>query len=186
MRAARAAACAAVLLGACLAGCSTIGSITGAVAGVATGAATGNPAAAIGVGIGVKTATDAVTKKIGRRLHQAEQDRIAAAAGELGPDQTGAWQAPGTLGFGRLHGQVRVTREIDTPLASCREIVFSVARGGDDDRSRDAERSGDPGAAASADVAAGGPWYAASVCRQADRWKWAGAEPAVARWGNLQ
>jgi hypothetical protein len=29
-------------------------------------------------------------------------------------------------------------------------------------------------------------WYAARVCQQGVRWKWADAEPAVARWGNLQ
>jgi hypothetical protein len=30
------------------------------------------------------------------------------------------------------------------------------------------------------------PGYIATTCHQADGWKWATAEPAVARWGFLQ
>jgi hypothetical protein len=55
---------------------------------------------------------------------------------------------------------------MDTPLANCREIAFSVEEGSGPKASR-------------AD-------YTASICRQAARWKWASAEPAVARWGFLQ
>lgn len=155
-----------VLMAACLAGCSTIGGLTGAVAGIATGAATGNPAAAIGVGIAVKTATDAVGKAAGRRLQQTEQDEIAATVGDMSLGEARPWQTRHPLALGSRRGEVRVTRVLATPLALCKEIVFSVARGDGPD--------------------AAGPWFTASVCQQASRWKWAGAEPAVERWGSLQ
>ena len=29
-------------------------------------------------------------------------------------------------------------------------------------------------------------FYTATVCQDADRWKWASAEPATERWGALQ
>jgi hypothetical protein len=151
-----------VLLASCLAGCSSVGSFAGAVAGIATGTATANPAVAIAVGIGVKTATDAASKVAGRRIRQAEQDQIAEVAGELGPGETRSWEARYAIAFFNQRGEVRVTGVIDTQLALCKEILFSVEEG---------EASS---------------WFAASVCRQADRWKWANAEAAVERWGNLQ
>jgi hypothetical protein len=50
-----------------------------------------------------------------------------------------------------------------TPLAECREILFSV------------EAPPTPAA-----------WYAASICRGTSGWHWALAEPAAARWDFLQ
>jgi hypothetical protein len=61
---------------------------------------------------------------------------------------------------------VVAVRAIGSDAFSCKEIVFSV----DDRASPDATRS----------------WYTASICRQANRWKLARAEPAVERWGFLQ
>ncbi len=29
-------------------------------------------------------------------------------------------------------------------------------------------------------------WFTSDICKQAETWKWASAEPAVARWGYLQ
>jgi hypothetical protein len=61
---------------------------------------------------------------------------------------------------------VQVTELIKNPLADCKGLLFSVA-------------SGKGPSATSA-------WYATTACRQGKQWKWAAAEPAVARWGNLQ
>jgi hypothetical protein len=61
---------------------------------------------------------------------------------------------------------VRVTRIINTPLTVCKELFFSVAQ----------HRATEPSRA----------WYKTSACRQGNEWKWAAAEPAVYRWGNLQ
>ena len=154
------------LLAFALTGCNTIGSITGAAAGIATGAATTNAAVGIGVGIGVKTVTDTASRYVGRRLQKAEQDRIAEAAGELRVGDSQPWQVRQPLGLGNERGEVRVVRELATPLARCKEILFSVEHGEDKTPTRS--------------------WFAASVCEQASQWRWAGAEPAVERWGNLQ
>jgi hypothetical protein len=55
---------------------------------------------------------------------------------------------------------------IATPLASCKELVFSVDSGNGADFRRE--------------------WYATQVCQNGQHWKWALAEPAVERWGSLQ
>lgn len=156
------------LLASALAGCSTFGTITGAVAGIATGTATTNPAVAIGVAIGVKAAADQVGRSVGRRMKQAEQDAIASVASELREGDSRPWEVKQRLPWGHARGEVRVTRVIATPLTQCKEVLFSVDEGEGDDRK--VARS----------------WFAASVCQQADRWKWAAAEPAVERWGTLQ
>jgi hypothetical protein len=64
------------------------------------------------------------------------------------------------------HGEVRVLREFNSALASCKEFSFSVGDG--DDAKAPAE------------------WFVATACQQSEGWKWASAEPAVERWGNLQ
>lgn len=61
-----------------------------------------------------------------------------------------------------------MVRAFTTPLAACKEAVFSV-----DDS--DAQHAGEAQT-----------HYVTTVCRGAQGWKWALAEPAVARWGNLQ
>jgi hypothetical protein len=147
-------------------GCRSIGAATGAAAGIATGTVTTNPAIGIGVGIAVQAATDEAVKRTTRRLHGDQQDAIAAIAGQLAENQTGTWRVKHWLPVENGHGQVRVTRTFSTPLALCKEFLFSVAHG-------NAQRSQED-------------WYRASACRQRGQWKWAAAEPAVARWGNLQ
>lgn len=56
-------------------------------------------------------------------------------------------------------------RAVETPLADCKEVLFSVDAGGASDPAR--------------------RWFLTSACRQAERWKWATAEPATERWGSL-
>jgi hypothetical protein len=152
-------------------GCQSIGAASGAVAAVATGAATANPGIGIGVGIAVQAAADEAVKRTMRGLHQDQQDAIAALAGAMPVGDTRPWRVKHDvygipLPVESGHGQIRVLRAFATPLAICKEFVFSVA-GGD-------------AAGAHED------WFTASACQQAQGWKWASAEPAVARWGNLQ
>lgn len=156
----------AALAASLLAGCSAIGGFTGAAASIATSIATANPVVGLSVGIGVKAATDEAVKTVSRRRSETEQDAIAAAVSEMQPGESRAWQARHIAHTGSEHGEVRVVRVIETPLAVCKEVLFSVAQG----RKQDAPRA----------------WFATTACRQGNKWKWAAAEPAVDRWGSLQ
>lgn len=146
-----------------LGGCSTVPQITGVVVGAATGGATGNPAIGFGVGVATLAATDYAIKHVSRSWHRGEQDAIAATAGGLEPGGHAPWQVVHSLPIGNEHGTLTVVRQIDTPLAACRQVIFSVV---EDD--------------------APASWYSADICQQGARWKWASAEPAVERWGFLQ
>lgn len=162
-------ALAALPLGALLlGGCDLIGGISGAVSGATTGAVTANPAVGYAVGLGVRSATNAAIGGWMRGLKRNEQDAIARAAGEMAPGESRPWRIAHGLPFGYsdADGQLQVTRVIDTPLASCREVLFSVAGG-----KPEAPPEG---------------LFVATACRQAEGWKWASAEPAVDRWGALQ
>lgn len=165
----RLAALCAAAAAALLAGCSTVGGLAGTVAGVASGSFTSNPAIGIAVSVSVKAATDAEVKKLLRSLQQDEQDEIAALAGAMAPGEIRQWQVRHFIPYRNNQGEIQVTRVIDTPLASCREVMFSVV-------GRDAAPRTDAAARA---------WFSTHVCRQEDRWKWAIAEPAVERWGSL-
>jgi uncharacterized protein YceK len=73
-----------------LSGCGSIMTATTSdVAGIAgagvAGAVTKSPAAAAGIGLGIAAAANAGLQYVERDVHEAEQDRIAAAAGELNP-----------------------------------------------------------------------------------------------------
>jgi len=162
-------AAALLLAAAMLAGCSTVGGLAGTVAGIATGSFTSNPAIGIAVSVSVKAATDAEIKKLLRSLQQDEQDEIAALAGAMTPGEIRRWQVRHFIPYGNNQGEMQVTRVIDTPLASCKEVMFTVA-------SRKAPAPVDDAPRA---------WFSANVCRQQARWKWAIAEPAVERWGSL-
>ncbi len=155
-----------LLLGvaAALGGCNTAATLTGLAAGGAAGGATANPAIGYAVAVGTNAAADYAFKYFARVRQRAEQNAIADAAGALPPGRTASWRIEHTIPIGDEHGDVQVVRLIDTPLASCREIVFSVQDG--------AKRPPH--------------WYDSSICRQTARWKWAAAEPAVERWGYLQ
>lgn len=100
-----------------------------------------------------------VSLYVTRVRHRGEQDAIAEAAGTTPLDQSRAWEIRHTIPVGNTHGTLIPVREIDTPLATCREIVFRVDDGG---------------------------LFTTSVCKQQGGWKWAAAEPAVERWGYLQ
>ena len=162
-------AAALLLAAAMLAGCSTVGGLAGTVAGIATGSFTSNPAIGIAVSVSVKAATDAEIKNLLRSLQQDEQDEIAALAGAMTPGEIRQWQVRHFIPYGNNQGEMQVTRVIDTPLASCKEVMFTVA-----DRKAPAPVDDAPRA-----------WFSANVCRQEARWKWAIAEPAVERWGSL-
>ncbi|MCC8401046.1 hypothetical protein LJ655_03910 [Paraburkholderia sp. MMS20-SJTN17] len=153
----------AVLLGS---GCSSIGAASGAAAGVASGIVTSNPAVALGVGVAVQAATDEAVARYMRSMHQDQQDLMATLVGTMPVGETKPWSVKHTLPIENGHGQVRVTRAFGSALALCKEFVFSVQDGDG------------PNAPAM--------WFFASACQQDKGWKWATAEPAVARWGNLQ
>lgn len=147
-----------------LAGCDAMRAapqIVGAGAAIVSGAGTLNPGVGVAIGLGVTAATDYAVKYYGRARQDSTQDAIAAAAGALPPGGRAPWEIRHSIPIGNERGEVHVVRDIDNPLAPCREIVFSVA----DDESRD--------------------WFAAQICRQGERWRWASAEPAVERWGAL-
>ena len=155
--------CALILAVLPLSGCNTIGAVTGTVAAVATGTATSSPAVGVSVGIGVKAATDEASKVVSRKRQQAEQDAIAATVAPMKAGEARPWEVKHTIPVGNEHGEVRVVRIINTPLAVCKELLFSV-------EGKNAAPS----------------WFTTSACQQGDKWKWAAAEPAVERWGNLQ
>jgi hypothetical protein len=146
--------------------CRSIGSIVGAGAGIATGSGTSNPVVGYAVAVGTKAAVDALVQYIARERQQGEQDEIAAAVGALGLGETAPWHIEHTIPVGNEHGDVTVVRLIDTKLAACKEVVFSVIDGDKPDSPR--------------------ARYATTACRQDAQWKWAQAEPATERWGYLQ
>ncbi len=152
------------LLGLGLAGCNSAATLTGLAAGGVAGGATANPAVGYAVAVGANAAADYAFKYASRVRQRAEQNAIAAVAGDLPPGRTAPWRIDHTIPLGDEHGVVQVVAATDTPLAACREIAFSVQAGPQH-----------PPA-----------WFDASICRQAKRWKWAVAEPAVERWGFLQ
>jgi hypothetical protein len=147
-------------------GCSSIGAASGAAAGVASGIVTSNPAVALGVGVAVQAATDEAVARYMRGMHKDQQDLMAALVGTMPVGEAKPWSVKHTLPIENGHGEVRVTRAFSSALATCKDFVFSVQDGDG------------PNAPAR--------WFTASACQQDQGWKWATAEPAVARWGNLQ
>jgi len=150
-----------------LAGCQSLGAISGAVAAVSAGGATANPAVGIAVGVVVQAGTDEAVHYATRTLHQDQQDAIATIVGIAQPGVKYAWENHNVIPVDNGHGQVMVTRVMTTALATCKEFAFSVA----DDDAKDTPHES---------------WFTASACQQNGHWKWASAEPAVSRWGNLQ
>ena len=113
--------------------------------------------------VAVAAATDYTQKIVARSWHGAEQDAIASTAAPLPVGGAAPWRIVHTLPLGNEHGELQVVRQIDNPLAPCKEVVFSVVAG----RTPPA-------------------WYSVDICQDTQGWKWASAEPAVARWGFLQ
>lgn len=149
-----------------LAGCNTVGGFAGAAAGIASGAATTNPAVGYGVSVGVAVAVDVTTKYLFRTWHQAEQDQIAAQIGRMKPGDIEPWKIQHPVPYENEHGEVEVVRILASPLALCKEALFSVIDGEGAKQTRQ--------------------WFVVTACRQDEAWKWAVAEPAVDRWGSLQ
>jgi hypothetical protein len=139
-----------------------VADVAGAVSGIAAGTATGNPALGYGIGLGVRAGASEGLGYAARRGHRTEQDAIAATIGETAPGEGRPWRVRHDLPIGNRGGEVRVVRDIRSALAPCKEALFSV---------RDGDRE---------------DWFATMACRAGDRWRWALAEPAVGRWGNLQ
>jgi hypothetical protein len=155
-----------------LVGCSSLlTTSTADVAGIAgagiAGAVTKSPTAAAAIGLGVASGANAGLQYAERRVHGTEQNQIAQAAGPLQPGVVGHWKVSHTVPIeDDEHGDVVVTRLIGAAEFRCKEIVFSV----------DTEEKGKVSRA----------FYTATVCQDGETWKWASAEPATARWGNLQ
>lgn len=149
-----------------LAGCKAAPQIAAVVTGSISGAATGNAAVGFAVGVATDAGANYAFRYIARVRQGAEQDAIAEIAGEL-PDGTEvAWKIEHTVPIDDEHGMLRVVRTINSPLALCKEVVFSVDEGKDETLDR--------------------AWFTTSICKRAETWKWASAEPAVERWGFLQ
>jgi hypothetical protein len=149
-----------------LAGCTSTAQIVAVVTGGVAGASTGSPAIGFAVGVATDAAANYVVRYVGRSRQGAEQDAIAEVAGALPVGTAAAWKIEHTIPIGDEHGQLQVIRTIDSPLAACKEIAFSVDTGKGESQKR--------------------AWYTSDICRQEERWKWASAEPAVPRWGFLQ
>ncbi len=150
-----------------LSGCSSIGGFAGAVAAAASGTLTSNPAIGLGVGVAVQAATDTAFRRIFRDMQADEQDRIAAIAGAMDVGEQRTWDIHHAIPFNDERGELRVVGAIDNALATCKEVLFSVADGTKEAPTRQ--------------------WFVTQTCRRSDgQWRWAAAEPAVARWGALQ
>jgi hypothetical protein len=161
-----------LLAAAPLAGCNSLlaeSTATGAGiagAGIAS-AVTKNATVGAAIGLGVAAGANAGLLYVERVVHGATQDSIAAAAGPLPEGTVATWRASHSVPIELPeHGEVAVTREINGPDFACKEIIFSV----DDGEGAQRRRS----------------FYTAYICRDGERWRWATAEPATARWGSLQ
>ena len=148
-----------------LGGCSSVGGFAGAAAAFATSVATANPVVGISVGIGVKAAADQGLQYVAKRNQRNEHEAIVAALTDMKAGDSGRWERAHRFGSGVDRGEVRVVRTIETPLATCKELLFSVERDGAKPRT---------------------DWFTTTACRNGEVWQWAAAEPAVERWGNLQ
>lgn len=145
-----------------LAGCTEVSQLAGLAAGGTAGAATANPALGYAVGLGVAVGADELSAWITRSRVRGEQDAIAEAAGAAPLGTPEPWSVRHTIPIGDEQGHFLVTREVATPLATCREVVFLVESG----------RQAHP--------------YATTLCRGSAGWRWAEPEPAADRWGFLQ
>jgi hypothetical protein len=172
MRPRRSSVLASGCLVACLGGCTSIVSEgTSAGAGVAGAAVahgvTRNAGITTGIGLGVQAVARAGVQYAERKVHQAEQDRIAATAGVLPVGAVGHWTVVHDVPLeADEYGEVTVSRTLGGSGFTCKEIVFSVDHANRTNVSRE--------------------FYTATICRDGALWKWATAEPATERWGALQ
>lgn len=149
-----------------LSGCASVARVSAVVTGGVAGAASGNPAVGFAVGVATDAAANWAVRYVSRVRQGAEQDAIADVAGQMPMGVEADWKIEHSIPIGNEHGRLRVVRPIDTKLATCREIAFSVDTGEGPKLK--------------------GSWYVGDICQNAQHWKWASAEPAVPRWGYLQ
>lgn len=155
-----------------LPGCSSLFSEGAATTAGVGGAAiaskvTRNATVASGIGLGVLAATDAGVKAVQRDYHGDQQDEIARVAGALKVGQVGRWKSEHRIELEPdAAGRVTVSRLFGAADLRCKEIVFTV----------DGVKDKVPVSA----------FYVATICKDADAWRWATAEPATPRWGSLQ
>ncbi|HET6196086.1 MAG TPA: hypothetical protein VFE12_10040, partial [Acetobacteraceae bacterium] len=90
------------------------------------------------MGIGVSAGTNFLVGYVTRVRAGAEQDVIAAAAGDLPVGGAAPWAIEHTIPIGNEHGEVRVVDVLTTPVAMCKDVIVSVA--GDDDADAAAPR----------------------------------------------
>ena len=156
-----------LLLPTALPACSVLGPITGAVAGAAAGTGSVNPIVGYAVAVGVSAGVDELQKYIGRTRHGAEQDAIVEAVGTMAIGDKRPWKIVHDFPlFDDSQGEVSVTRTIETPLTTCKEVLFTVEKGSGADLRHTP--------------------FVTSACRDGAVWKWAAAEPATDRWGYFQ
>lgn len=135
-------------------------------AGVAA-AVTDSAAGAAAIGLGVRTLAREGVRYAERRVRRESQDAVAVAAGPLEPGVVAPWSVRHAIPLEDDEaGQVVVSRVFGTETFRCKEVVFSV----------DTESGGTPRRAV----------YTTTICRDADAWRWAAAEPTTERWGGLQ
>jgi hypothetical protein len=161
-----------------LGGCSSLLTQSAGAGGGVGGAAlanalTKNGAITAGAGLGAQAIAITGVQYLEKRVHGAEQNAIAGAAGATSLGGVAEWRVVHDIPLeDNQHGEVTVTRLITpelpggTPIFDCKEIIFSVDTTSRHRGSRD--------------------FYTADVCRDGGQWKWATAEPATARWGALQ
>ncbi len=153
------------LLTACAA--SSAGPVGGAAVGLGIGGVTANPLVGYAAGIGAEAGITALQKYLSRKLHQGEQDDIAATVAGLPLGQHAPWRIGYRIPIENEHGDVTVTEIVKSPLTICKQVAFTVIDGNKPSAPRGL--------------------YITSACRQPDgEWKWAQAEPATERWGFLQ
>ncbi len=145
-------------------GSSDVAGIAGA--GIA-GSVSKDAAVGAAIGLGVRSIADTGLKYVERRVHRAEQDRIASIAGVTEVGAVAPWAIDHDIPIeDDQHGHLSVVRTVGDGDLACKEIVFSVETG-----KPEVLRRG---------------FYTATVCQDGKIWKWATAEPAVERWGSLQ
>ncbi len=142
--------------------CSSLADIAGTASAVTAGAATGNPAVAIGVGGVVRGSIDATEKAYARVNARRTHALITAVAAPLAPGEAGNWHEAHRFSDD-VSGRVEVTRLIESKLATCKELAFTI--------------DGDPNEIV--------PYHGA-ICRTTGEWRWAMAEPSTERWSVLR
>jgi hypothetical protein len=135
-------------------------------AGIAS-AVTSNGSVTAAIGLGTQAAAATGLAYVERSVHAQEQKRIATTAGPLAIGEVAQWSIKHAIPIeDDEHGEVTVSRDISDAPLECKEIVFSVDTVQDKQPSRQ--------------------FFVTDICRDGSNWRWASAEPAVARWGTLQ